>query len=132
MLLLRICSTNFDIPKQYTVTMVFLFCNRIMDELCKICGMERSTSTLYYSQNNSVCERANSVVLNLLGVLPASKKTSWHKYSEITAYCYNNSIHSITGFSPLFLLFGRKPRLIGDALLNISLVCQRLKPAKII
>ena len=96
------------------------FCNRIMDELCKIFGIERSTSTPYHSQGNSVCEWANSVVLNLFGVLPANKKKSRQTYYEITAYCYNTSIHSTTGFSRFFLLFGRKPRLIGNALLNIS------------
>ena len=91
-----------------------------MDELCKICGLERSTSTPYHSQSISVCEQANSLLLNLFGVLPANKKTSWYKYAEITAYCFNTSIPSTTEFSPLFLLFGRKPRLIGDALLNVS------------
>ena len=96
------------------------FANRVLAELCTLCGIDQTFSTPYHSQGNSVCERANSVVLNLLGTLPSNKRKTWYKYSDVAAYSYNTSIHSSTGFSPFYLLFGRKPRLIGDALLNIN------------
>ena len=97
------------------------FCNQVTDELCRICGIEKTTSTPYHSQGNAIAERVNSVVLNLLGVLPTNKKKFWHKYADLAAYCYNTSVHSSTGYSPFFILFGRKPRLVVDALLNINL-----------
>ena len=62
----------------------------------------------------------DSEVLNLFGGLPANKKMSRQKYAESSAYCYNTSMHSTTGFPPFLLLFGRKSRLIDDVLLNIS------------
>ena len=97
------------------------FCNQVKDELCRICGISKTTSTPYHSQGNAIAERVNSVVLNLLGVLPTNQKKFWHKYADLAAYCYNTSVHSSTGYSPFFMLFGRKPRLVGDALLNINL-----------
>ena len=95
------------------------FVNQVTDELFKLCGIQQTKSTPYHSQGNPICERANGVVLNLLGILPEQKKNTWYRYADVAAYSYNTSIHSSTGFSPFYLLFGRKPRLIGDALLNM-------------
>ena len=69
------------------------------------------------------------MVLNLFGVLPANKKKLGFRYDTITAYLYT-SIHSTTRFSPFFLVFGRKPRLIGDALLDISFSVQKTATSK--
>ena len=107
------------------------FCNKIMDDLYALCGVKRSTTVPYHSQGNSVCERANSVVLNLFGTLPAHKKKTWYKYADVAAYCFNTSVHASTGFSPFYLLFGRKPRLIGDALLNICFEHQTTANSKV-
>ena len=96
------------------------FVNQVTGELFKLCGIQQTKSTPYHSQGNPICERANGVVLNLLGILPEQKKNTWYKYADVAAYSYNTSIHSSTGFSPFYLLFGRKPRLIGDALLNME------------
>ena len=95
------------------------FSNSVMAELCKISGIQQTFSTPRHSQGNAICERANSVVLNLFGTLPANQKKTWHKYCDVMAYCYNSSIHSSTGFSPFYLMYGRKPRLIGDSLLQV-------------
>ena len=97
------------------------FCNQVTDELSSICGIDKTTSTPYHIQGNAIAERVNLVLLNILGVLPNIQKKFWHMYAYLAAYCYNTSVHSSTGYSPLFMLFGRKPRLVGDALLNINL-----------
>ena len=81
----------------------------------------KKTSTPYHSQGNAIAERVNSVVLNLLGVLPTNQMKLWHTYADLAAYCYYTYVHSSTGYSPFFMWFGRKPLLVGDALLNINL-----------
>ena len=96
------------------------FSNKVMAELCKISGIQQTFSTPRHSQGNAICERANSVILNLFGTLPANQKKNWHKHCDVMAYCYNSSVHSSTGFSPFYLMYGRKPRLVGDAILQVE------------
>ena len=96
------------------------FSNKVMAELCKISGIQQTFSTPRHSQCNAICERSNSVTLNLFGTLPANQKKNWHKHCDVMAYCYNSSVHSSTGFSPFYLMYGRKPRLVGDAILQVE------------
>ncbi len=96
------------------------FCSSIVKELCKLCNIKQTTSTPWNPQSNSPCERANSVVLNMLGTLPVKDKKKWYNFCDVIGYAYNTSIHATYGVSPFFLLFGRQPRLIADAILNIN------------
>ena len=97
------------------------FNNRLIDKLMDISGVSRTMSTPYWSQGNAIAERYNSVILDMLGTLKPEEKRRWHKHCDYIAYAYNTSINSATGMSPHFLMFGKHPRLIGDALLNIEL-----------
>ena len=45
------------------------FCNNVMAEFCKISGIRQTFSTPPHTQGNAICERANSVILNLFGTL---------------------------------------------------------------
>ena len=53
------------------------FCNQVTDELCRICGIEKTTSTPYHGQGNAIAGRVNSIVLTLLGVLPTNQNKFW-------------------------------------------------------
>ena len=96
------------------------FSNKVMVELCKISVIQQTFSTPRHSQGNAICERANSVILNLFETLPANQKKNWHKHCDVMTYCYNSSVHSSTGFSPFYLIYVRKPRLVGDAILQVE------------
>ena len=96
------------------------FCNRIVNELLNRCGVKHSTSTPYHSMGNAVAERCQQVILNMLGTLKPAKKQKWHNHCDYISYAYNTSVHVSTGLTPYFLMFGRHPRLIGDAILDLS------------
>ena len=96
------------------------FCNRIVNELLNRCGVKHSTSTPYHSMGNAVAERCQQVILNMLGTLKPAEKQKWHNHCDYISYAYNTSVHVSTGLTPYFLMFGRHPRLIGDAILDLS------------
>lgn len=97
------------------------FCNRVVKKLLTETGVKHTFSTPYHSQGNAIVERSNSVILNMMGTLKPAEKRNWKKHCDFLSYAYNTTIHSATNMTPYFLMFGRHPRLIGDAILNISL-----------
>ena len=107
------------------------FCNSVISELYKVCNIKQTISTPWNPQSNySPCERANSVILNMLGTMSDKNKRQWHKFCDVISYAYNTSIHATYGVSPFYLLFGRQPRLIADAVLNIELSNPRTQTVK--
>ena len=93
----------------------------ILKELTKFCNIHHTNSVPYCSQSNPHAERNQRVILDLLGTLTSNEKLKWYKHCDYLAYSYNTTINCATGFSPYYLMFGRHPRLIGDAILGISL-----------
>ena len=96
------------------------FVNKILKELTDMCGMKHTKSLPYNPQGNSTAERLNQTLLDMLGTQENNTKRKWKNHLSALQYAYNATVHSTTGYSPFFLMFGRQPRLVGDVVLNIN------------
>ena len=67
---------------------------------------------------NSMVERLNSTVKQVLHKLSEKLKYKWKDSLNKLMYAYNCTKHSVTGYSPYFLLFGRNPKLPIDIILS--------------
>jgi hypothetical protein len=92
------------------------FESEIIKELCNLTGMKKSRTTPYHPMGNSVPERFNRTLLNMLGTLEPDQKQDWKKYITSLVYAYNCTKHETTKVSPFELMFGRKPKLPIDSL----------------
>ena len=56
------------------------FENEIITHLCKIYGIQKSTTTPYNPRGNGICERFNRTLHGLLKTLNAEEKHHWPKH----------------------------------------------------
>ena len=61
-------------------------------------------------------ERMNRTLLDILRTLPRYHKSNWPESVSKMTHAYNCTKHSVTGFSPFYLMFGREPLLPIDLL----------------
>jgi len=86
------------------------FMSGLISELCKLAGIEQSRTTPYHPMGNGMTERFNQTLLHMLCTLEEDKKSDWKSYVAPMVHAYNSTIHTSTGYSPYYLMFGRHPR----------------------
>ncbi|MEE4247445.1 MAG: RNase H-like domain-containing protein [Kangiellaceae bacterium] len=96
------------------------FESEIIRHLCELAGTTKSRTTPYHPMGNGQCERFNRTLLGMMGTLDQEKKGDWKKYVAALVHAYNCTTNDVTGFSPFFLMFGRKPRLPVDVVLGVE------------
>ena len=94
------------------------FENKLFDELEKYFGIKRCRATPYHPMGNGMVQRLNSTAIQMLHTLSEKLKYKWKDSLNKLMYTYNCTKHSVTGYSPYFLLFGRNPKLPSDVILN--------------
>ena len=97
-----------DKGKSFTATVV--------EDLCKLYGVKKLRTSSYHAQTNGQVERMNKTLICLIGKLDEDKKACWSRHLPELLMAYNSMCSTVTGYSPHFLLFGRRPRIPVDYL----------------
>ena len=85
----------------------------------RIAGVGKSRTNSYHHIGNDQVERFNKTLLQMLHWKITRKVIGKHNIPTLV-HPYNATFHDSTGYSPIFLMFGRHPRLAIDAFLGLK------------
>ena len=88
----------------------------LITNLCELYGVQTLRTSPYHAQTNGQVERMNQTIIRMIGKLEQDKKAHWSEHLLEMLSAYNGTCSMVTGYSPYFLLFGRKARIPGDYL----------------
>ena len=92
------------------------FTGNLISNLCELYGVQKLRTSPYHAQTNGQVERMNQTIIRMIGKLEQDKKARWSEHLPEMLAAYNGTHSAVTGYSPYFLLFGRKSRMPVDCL----------------
>ena len=92
------------------------FTGHLISNLCELYGVQKLRTLPYHAQTNGQVERMNQMIIRMIGKLEQDKKARWSEHLPEMLAAYNGTCLAVTGYSPYFLLFGRKSRMPVDCL----------------
>ena len=92
------------------------FTGHLISNLCELYGVQKLRTSPYHAQTNGQVERMNQTIIRMIGKLEEDKKARWSEHLPEMLSAYNGTRSAVTGYSPYFLLFGRKSRMPVDCL----------------
>ena len=87
------------------------FTSSIIEELCKILGIQQLWTMSYHPQTNGLVERSHQTIMHMIEKLGEDKKANWPSHLSEIAHAYNATWSAVTWYSPPYLMFGWQPRL---------------------
>ena len=89
------------------------FMGHIITHLCDLYGVQKLRTSPYHAQTNGQVECMNQTIIRMIGKLEEDKKACWSEHLPELLLAYNAYN---TGYSPYYLLFGRRSRIPVDCL----------------
>ena len=92
------------------------FMGHVITHLCELYGVQKLRTSPYHAQTNGQVERMNQMIIRMISKLEEDKKACWSEHLPELLMAYNATRSTVTGYSPYYLLFGRRPRIPVDYL----------------
>ena len=106
----------FDLPKAILTDQGTQFKSELFKEVLQILNVRQKMTSGYRPTCNSHVERAQGTLKAMLKTYTHLFPKLWDKHLPYATHAYNSHVHSSTGFSPSFLVFGFQPRHEVDSL----------------
>lgn len=108
-------SFTFGVPAHILTDQGTHFRNELVHSLTVALGCKHTFVTAYHPQSNGQTERWNATMRPKLNALHQQNRHDWDHYLPGIVSAYNTGVHSSTGFSPSYLMFGRHVALPFDS-----------------
>ena len=92
------------------------FTGHVITHLCELYGVQKLRTSPYHAQTNGQVERMNQTIIRMISKPEEDRKACWSKHLPELLLAYNATCSAVTGYSPYYLLFGRRQRIPVDYL----------------
>ena len=106
----------FSVPAYLVSDQGKAFTGHIITHLCELYGVQKLRTSPYHAQTNGQVECMNQMIICMIGKLEEDKKACWSEHLPELLLAYNATCSTVTGYSPYYLLFGRRSRIPVDYL----------------
>ncbi|MCA9761261.1 MAG: DDE-type integrase/transposase/recombinase, partial [Streptococcus sp.] len=90
------------------------FTNKRVNSMLKRIGTEHRVTSAYNPRTNGLTERMNQTLCESLRKHAEKEPDCWNKWLPFVLMAYNTRVHSVSGFSPYELIFGKKMNTFSD------------------
>ena len=108
----------FGVPAYLISDQGKTFMGHIITHLCDLYWVQKLRTSPYHAQTNGQVECMNQMIIHIIGKLEEDKKAYWSKHLPELLLAYNATRSIVTGYSPYYLLFGRRSRVPVDYLFH--------------
>ena len=106
----------FGVPAYLISDQGKAFMGHIITHLCDLSRVQKLRTLPYHAQTNGQVECMNQTIICMIGKLEEDKKACWSRHLLELLVAYNATHSTVTGYSPYYLLFGRRSRIPVDYL----------------
>ncbi len=111
--LLRSWIYRFGVPRTLVSDRDPGFANDVLNRLSGTIGIKRILSTPYHPEGNAVIESFHRTLSTGLRFVD-QRAIPFEEAIEMVLFAYRSTLHTTTGHSPAFLVYGMDPRLPND------------------
>ena len=86
------------------------FTGHVITYLCELYGVQKLRTSPFHVQTNGQIERMNQMIIHMISKLEEDRKACWFEHLPELLLAYNATCSPVTGYSPYYLLFSRRPR----------------------
>ena len=83
------------------------FISKLMRSVNDYWGIKQSFTTPYHPQCDGMVERFNRTLATMISTLIEQSRRNWDDLLPYVLYAYRTAVHSSTGETPFYLMFGR-------------------------
>src|SRR6266536_1123451 len=111
--------TKFGFPLQILSDQGPNFESTLFSEMCKVMGVDKIRTSSYHPRCNGMLERFHRTLNSMLGKVVKDNQRDWDEWVPQVLAAYRATEHSVTKFSPNYLILGRENRAPIDLVLGI-------------
>jgi transposase InsO family protein len=104
----------FGTPAQLLTDRAAAFESKLFAELCALARVRKLRTTPARPQCNGQVERTHQTIMGMLRRLTPDERAKWDEHLPTLVHAYNATRNPVTGYSPYFLFFGRRPKIAVD------------------
>ena len=108
------------------------FMSDIFRELCRILGIEKTSTTSFHPEGKAMIESTNKLLEEGLCKYVDDHQHEWKKYIQLVMMAYRSTVHAVTTYSPFYVVIRTLLRLPIDCLYETRHTEFLLKPCDFI